>query len=1037
MASALSFPRLQHRFKRRRFWGSVKAHLRLLPLAAVLMLLALPALADVLVTLNGTLPGDRLEAEAGDTVLLCAQPQTSAATPANDACAYDVQTQLVLPPGFVAAGDPADLTLRFGTLLPGEQAAEQCIELVIDDATPSATCFALDATSVLQSDAAGSGAPQNLEVSDALPDAVELCTLDAEIRAIVSSNNDTCTIDDNVAAGELITYTAIEELAAGFTSTLVVDFEFDETRVELQTASVSAVGGALTSDLFLDVVAEVSADSALFRFNNITGRGGSSAIERELVLTFTTRVLSDASAAGDSIVASVSSSPNGQPPAAADGPLSRILSEPSFVLSSSFLPIMGGAFGDGLEYTVVREHATTSNGCAHDLLVCETVAPDFQYAQGSLQVNSTVAVFVDERSDGFCVSMDSLFAADGNVTFTFDVAFLDLAPGDDVRCNDANVTFTSSPRGDGFAPRLVQSEACADQLVLEAIGDTVWLDIDGDGVQEIGAGDVVLANVIVELLLASDDSLVATTITDDNGRYEFNRFESGLVANELYNIEIVAPSGLHATLRDVADDTLDSDALRIAGATEERLRVVNASVAVESEDFTFDFGVTAPLVIGDLLFFDANEDGVQNDDAASVFDAGVTVQLFADDGVGGLALLATTATDGAGFYNFSSLDVIGLLPNNEYAIVVSLDSQPELALELGGRTRFFVPTVAGAGGDALLDSNAELDPVTNTTAIVRFTAPPTFNSDDLTLDIGLVVPPLFGFRVGDTLFLDNNLDGALDANDTLLAGARVELRNATDGALLASVLTDADGVYVFDSELVEGLDATEWVRLRGRVGQPDLLDHRAAHHESLEGDVLDLDPLGHRRAGAVVLDHPGLGLDRPGVGEVEAGGGLLAEPAVGVLPDAGQAVLILRHQDRQAVRGRDDVVVHQPGAVPALLVGGAQAEVEPAGAAEVLLGADHLQRQPAAALLVGEDPRRVVAAVVVHHDHRVGAVLERGEPVEHAREQVGSVEGHHDDGDGLLAHRRYLRWPVKSPRRPAYAARALSATRPGSRRVSR
>ena len=47
MASASPFQRLQHRFKRRRFHGAVKAHLRLLPLAAVLMLLALPgALAD-------------------------------------------------------------------------------------------------------------------------------------------------------------------------------------------------------------------------------------------------------------------------------------------------------------------------------------------------------------------------------------------------------------------------------------------------------------------------------------------------------------------------------------------------------------------------------------------------------------------------------------------------------------------------------------------------------------------------------------------------------------------------------------------------------------------------------------------------------------------------------------------------------------------------------------------------------------------------------------------------------------------------------
>ena len=41
-----------------------------------------------------------------------------------------------------------------------------------------------------------------------------------------------------------------------------------------------------------------------------------------------------------------------------------------------------------------------------------------------------------------------------------------------------------------------------------------------------------------------------------------------------------------------------------------------------------------------------------------------------------------------------------------------------------------------------------------------------------------------------------------------------------------------------------------------------------------------------------------------------------------------------------------------------------------------------------------------------------------------------------DDGNGLGAHRRYLRWPVKSPRSPAYAARALIGSRRGSRRVS-
>ncbi len=80
-----------------------------------------------------------------------------------------------------------------------------------------------------------------------------------------------------------------------------------------------------------------------------------------------------------------------------------------------------------------------------------------------------------------------------------------------------------------------------------------------------------------------------------------------------------------------------------------------------------------------------------------------------------------------------------------------------------------------------------------------------------------------------------------------------------------------------------------------------------------------------------------------------------------------------------------------------------------------------------------EDLLRVVAARVVDHDHRVGGVRLGDQAVEHPAQEVGPVVGDDDDRDGLarIAHLRYLRCPVKSPRNPANIARALSASRAG------
>ena len=118
------------------------------------------------------------------------------------------------------------------------------------------------------------------------------------------------------------------------------------------------------------------------------------------------------------------------------------------------------------------------------------------------------------------------------------------------------------------------------------------------------------------------------------------------------------------------------------------------------------------------------------------------------------------------------------------------------------------------------------------------------------------------------------------------------------------------------------------------------------HHEALEGGVLDLYP--RRHGGPVGVDAVDRGRLRPDlqrVGQVEPDRGLLDQPPVAVLPDAGERRPAIGEQRLQRPRGRTYVVVHQPDPVVAGQVGGLQAAVEAAGAAEILAGVVHDQRQ--------------------------------------------------------------------------------------------
>lgn len=115
-----------------------------------------------------------------------------------------------------------------------------------------------------------------------------------------------------------------------------------------------------------------------------------------------------------------------------------------------------------------------------------------------------------------------------------------------------------------FEPETTDNQADASTLVEPlAVGDRVWRDDNGNGIQD--PGEPGLPGVVVRLFDAAFRP-AAEALTDTQGRYRF----SGLTYGENYFVKFYLPSSDFAfSPRDQgSDDTLDSDAETFAGQTD-------------------------------------------------------------------------------------------------------------------------------------------------------------------------------------------------------------------------------------------------------------------------------------------------------------------------------------------------------------------------------------------------------------------------------------------------------------------------------------
>ena len=378
------------------------------------------------------------------------------------------------------------------------------------------------------------------------------------------------------------------------------------------------------------------------------------------------------------------------------------------------------------------------------------------------------------------------------IVITFDTEILEI-PANNKLINTALAT-------DG---RFVKDDDVAFEIPEYAsIGDRVWLDEDGDGVQD--AGEDGIAGVPVTLTYtvqtaAGPQLVTLETITDADGGYIFRDLPV-LPAGATYTVTITPPTGLDATFEE--DGSLNSTVVLTSDPFS-----LNASdpLAIQpgEEHTTTDFGLnwvpptntdnnTGVGAIGDRIWSDANGDGVQDPGEAGI--EGVTVNLYTDpDGDGVYDTLAgTTTTDTNGNYIFDDLAA------NAYVVEVDNTTLP------AGLTQ---------SGDPDDYGTTPLNPDDRTTT------PIVLAPGDVYLNADFGYTGLIN-TIGDTVWLDGNGDGVVDTGEPGFEGVSVVLLADLDGDgtfddVVATTTTDENGNYLFTG--VPDGDYQVWVNDAGNV----------------------------------------------------------------------------------------------------------------------------------------------------------------------------------------------------------------------------
>lgn len=339
------------------------------------------------------------------------------------------------------------------------------------------------------------------------------------------------------------------------------------------------------------------------------------------------------------------------------------------------------------------------------------------------------------------------------------------------------------------------------------VGNRVWLDSDGDGVQD--AGEPPISGVTVKLRpVNSDGSLgaaIATTTTNAKGEYYFSSTTTAaMTTGQPYVITFDNANdygtngpldGMLLTSSTTSDAEKNSDASVDDSSVDSfgvsafpHISVPALSPGVNV--MTFDAGFVAPVSVGNYVWIDTDRDGIQDANETGVAGAVLTVTDIdgspVTDLYGQPVGSQTTGPDGR--YSFENLRP------GQYKVSITY---PE----------GYVATKAEQGSNNANDSH------TNTATSVMLLS----GQSDTTLDFG-VIPYV---SVGGIAWFDTNDNGVHDVDERLLSDIEMTVTDAQGrpvfdvfGNAVTTMRTDASGNYAF-THLPFG---TYVVRVAGQPG---------------------------------------------------------------------------------------------------------------------------------------------------------------------------------------------------------------------------
>jgi|GEM_PF-711832 len=584
--------------------------------------------------------------------------------------------------------------------------------------------------------------------SETTTPSTQTLTVVEPLLQVTKTNND---LDSIVTAGETVTYTLTVTNTGTATAYDVLLRDVIPAGLLYVPGSVTFVSGIApdASSLMVSVATLTARFSAL-------GVGESATITFQAVVQSTgslqnnVRVFYDSLAGDEPTHSIIDQTPDGTPDRdyGADGGFDGSIEDP-------------GADTDPAQATNL---VTLGTGTIGDRLWFDRNADGVQDANEPGLIGVTVKL-TGFNPDGSTYTLTATTGANGAYLFT------DLAPTTGTDTYTVTVVNTTLPGGatptfdfDGIATPNAAVTPLGNgenQTALDfgyngpgSLGDTIWLDRDGNGVkngQEPGIANVTLNLVWDENgngTIDSGELVLGTVTTDLNGVYNFGNLIAGKY--------LVQVTDTNSILTD-AVQTYDLDGIATANIASATL----TSATLNRADV--DFGYRGTAIISGRSYNDQLKNG--NLDGTDTGIGGVKIELIWDQNHNGIDpsdAIVTVTTAANGTYSFDQL-----LAGTYYV-------------------RETQPTGFGQG----TENGTDLASVTLPTATTTATD----------VDFGNTTGSIAG-----RVFVDANNNG-VDDGETGIAGAGVTLLwsgpdgvfgNADDRSVL--VTTDANGSYVFDS----------------------------------------------------------------------------------------------------------------------------------------------------------------------------------------------------------------------------------------------